>query len=218
MPEEQISVLLADDSALVRAGIRALLEKMPDIKVVAEAADGCEALELIARHLPQVVLMDISMPRLNGLEALGRVSKDFPEVRVAVLSMHTGEQFVLQALRAGAAGYVIKNSSPEELGIAVRAVAQGEAYLSPAVAKFVTSDYLKRLGENASPLDALTARQREVLQLIAEGRSSKEIAKMLGVSLNTVESHRTQLMKALDIHDVAGLVRFAIRTGLTSAE
>jgi len=214
---DTIRVLVADDGALVRAGFRSVLHTFPGVEVVAEAADGAEALELIARHQPQVVLMDISMPRLNGLEALERISKEFPNVRVIIVSMYTSAEFMVYALRAGAAGYLTKNSSPAELELAVRAAARGDSYLSPVMAKFVTSDYVKRV-EPASPLERLTSRQREILQLIAEGHSSKEIAKTLELSVNTVEAHRTHLMKALDIHDIAGLVRFAIRTGLVSAE
>jgi DNA-binding NarL/FixJ family response regulator len=214
---ESIRVLVADDGALVRAGFRSLLQTFQHVEVVAEAGDGAEALELIVRHHPQVVLMDISMPRLNGLEALERISREFPDVRVIIVSMHTSEEFVVHALRAGAAGYVTKNSSPAELELAVRAAARGDTYLSPVVAKFVLGDYAKRIGPT-SPLERLTPRQREILQLIAEGHSSKEIAKTLELSVNTVEAHRTQLMNALDIHDVAGLVRFAIRTGLTSVD
>ena len=217
-PSPCIRVLIADDCALIRAGIRTLVQSFAGVELVAEAADGSEALTLIARHRPEVVLMDISMPRLSGLEALSRVAKDFPDVRVIIVSMHMNEELVLQAMHAGAAGYVIKNSSPAELELAVRAVARGDTYLSPAVSKIVIGNYVKHGAHVANPLQRLTSRQREILQLIAEGSSTKEIAKTLGLSVNTVEAHRTQLMKALDIHDIAGLVRFAIRTGLTSAD
>jgi DNA-binding NarL/FixJ family response regulator len=212
-----IRVLVVDDGALVRAGFRSLLQTFEGVDVLAEAGDGAEALELIARYHPQVVLMDISMPRLNGLEALERISKEFLGVRVVIVSVYASEEFVVHALRAGAAGYLTKSSSPAELELAVRAAARGDTYLSPVVAKFVMGDYVKRLGPS-SPLERLTPRQREILQLVAEGHSSKEIAKTLELSVNTVDAHRTQLMNALDIHDVAGLVRFAIRTGLTSAD
>lgn len=213
-----IRVLLADDHALVRAGLRALLQTFDGIEVVAEASDGAEALEHMASDRPDVVLMDLIMPRLNGMEALSRAQKEFPDVRVIVVSMNAAEEFVVQVMRAGAAGYLLKTVDPTELQLAIRAVARGEKYLSSGVTKHVIEDYVRRVGlEPASP-DPLTGRQREILQLIAEGHSSKEIARKLDLSVNTVDSHRTQLMKALDIHDIAGLVRYAIRNGLASAD
>jgi DNA-binding NarL/FixJ family response regulator len=209
-----IRVLLADDHQLVRAGLRLLLQGLDGVQVVAEAADGREALRLIGSARPDVVLMDVMMPGLNGLEATARAARDFPESRVVVLSMNATEEYVLRALRAGAAGYLLKNVSPAELEAAVRAAARGEQYLSPAVSGHVIEAYLKRVGAEAGPLDRLTPRQREVLQLIAEGRSTKEVAACLGISVKTAEMHRGQLMDALEIHDVAGLTRFAIRAGL----
>jgi DNA-binding NarL/FixJ family response regulator len=212
-----ISVLLADDHELVRAGLRSLLQAIPGVRVVAEADDGRKTLDLVRTHLPDVVLMDISMPGLNGLEATSRIVKEFPRTRVIVLSMHKVEEYVLGALRNGAAGYLLKDSSPSELEAAVRAVARGESYLSPPISRQVIDSYRLRT-ESANPLDVLTPRQREILQLIAEGRSTKDIASLLDVSVKTVETHRAQLMERLDVHDVPGLVRFAIRTGLTTPD
>ena len=209
-----IRVLLADDHTLVRAGIRSLLENMVGIEVIAEASDGRDALRLVRAHRPDVVLMDIAMPGLNGLEAAARIAKKFPNVRVVILSMHVNEEYVLQALRAGAAGYMVKGADAAELEIAIRAVARGETYLSPMVSKHVVTDYIQRISGETSPLELLTPRQREVLQLIAEGYSTKKIARTLKISVKTVETHRMQLMERLDIHDIAGLVRYAIRVGL----
>jgi DNA-binding NarL/FixJ family response regulator len=209
-----IRVLLADNHTLVRAGLRALLQNIEGIQVVAEAGNGREALHLIAVHQLDLVLMDIAMPEMNGLEATAQVVKDFPQVRVIILSMHANEEYVLQALRTGAIGYVLKDAGISELELAVRASVRGETYLSPAVSKHVVADYVRRVGGESSSLEQLTSRQREILQLIAEGRTTKEIADLLYISVKTVETHRMQLMKRLDIHDVAGLVRYAIRMGL----
>jgi DNA-binding NarL/FixJ family response regulator len=211
-------LLLADDHALVRAGIRSLLEKMTGVEVVAEASDGREALELIKKKLPDLVLMDIAMPGLNGLEALARTTKEFTAMKVIILSMHANEEYALQALRAGASGYLLKDGAVAELELALRVVARGETYLSPRISKRVIDGYLERLGNQSAPGGLLTARQREILQLIAEGQSTKEIAFLLGVSVKTVEAHRAQLMLRLGIHDVAGLVRYAMRVGLVPPE
>jgi DNA-binding NarL/FixJ family response regulator len=208
-----IRVLLADDHTLVRAGIRTLLESLDGVTVVAEVADGREALALVAAERPDVVLMDVAMPKLNGLEATARVVEEFPNVRVIILSMHPNEEYVLRALRIGASGYLLKDANTAELEIALEAVVRGEIYLSPAISKQV-AQYVRRVGSEFDALDRLTPRQREVLQLIAEGRTSREIAQLLGISVKTVESHRTHLMDRLDIHDIAGLVRYAVRTGL----
>jgi DNA-binding NarL/FixJ family response regulator len=208
-------ILLADDHTLVRAGIRSLLHALPNVEVVAEASDGRDALRLIAEHRPDVVLMDIAMSGLNGLEAAARVAAEFPAVRVIMLSMHATEEYVVQALRAGAAGYLLKDAGTAELERALQTVVRGETYLSPTVSARL-SDYIRRTGE-PTPLERLTPRQREILQLIAEGHSTKKIAQLLEISVKTVETHRMQLMEQLDIHDVAGLVRYAIRMGLVSA-
>lgn len=208
-----IRCLLADDHALVRAGFRSMLENMEEVRVVAEADNGRDALKLIERHRPDVVLMDIAMPGLNGLEAVEQAHGQFPGVRIVVLSMHANEEYVLRALNAGAAGYVLKDSDPTELALAIRAAHRNETYLSPPVSKQVT-DYVRRTGGEKSLFDALTPRQREVLQLIAEGCTNREIAHRLDISVKTVESHRSRLMKRLGIHDIAGLVRYAIQVGL----
>jgi DNA-binding NarL/FixJ family response regulator len=211
-------VLLADDHALVRAGIRALLEKMTGIEVVAEAGDGREALELIKRQLPHVVFMDIALPGLNGLEALARATKEFRAVKVIILSMHANKEYVLQALRAGACGYLLMDAAVAELELALRAVSCGETYLSPRISKRVIDSYLERLAIERPVREELTPRQREIVQLIAEGENTKEIAFLLKVSVKTVEAHRAQLMDRLGIHHVAGLVRYAMRVGLVPPE
>jgi DNA-binding NarL/FixJ family response regulator len=210
-------VLLADDHALVRAGIRALIEKIPNVEVVGEASTGRAALELVKSKLPNLVLMDIGMAELGGLEALPRIVKDFPGVKVIILSAHANEEYVIRALRSGAAGYMLKDAATAELELAIRSVTEQKTYLSPSISRTVIDSYLERIGEQLSPLEQLTARQREILQLIAEGENTKAIASKLDVSVKTIESHRLQLMERLNIHDVPGLVRYAIRSGLISA-
>ena len=206
-----IKVLLADDHALVRAGIRSLLNAMAQVEVVAEASSGEEAIDLASTSRPDVVLMDIAMKGITGLEAAARMRERMPEVRVVILSMHSGEEYVLQALRAGAAGYLLKDAATGELELALRSVMRGESWLSPSVSRQVVEGYV-RSGESAP--EALTARQREVLRLVAGGKSTKEIAFLLNLSVKTVETHRAQIMERLNIRDVAGLVRYALRTGL----
>jgi len=213
-----LRVLLAEDHTLVRAGIRALLESLEGVEVVAEAADGREALRLAQAHHPDILLMDITMKELNGLEAAARLAKERPDTRVIILSMHADQAYVHQALQAGATGYLLKGSDLAELELALKAVARGDTYLSPAVSKHFVGDMLNGKKPAANPLDELTPRQREILQLVAEGRTTKEIASRLNLSIKTIETHRTQLMERLDIHDVAGLVKFAIRVGLTQTD
>lgn len=215
---KSIRILLADDHGLVRAGIRELLQKFANVEVVAEAGDGREALALVKSKLPNLVLLDIAMKSLTGLEVAERIAKDFPGVKVIILSMHANEEYVMRALRAGASGYLLKDAATTELELALAAVTKGETYLSPAISRGVIDSYLGRIEGKQSPLDQLTPRQREILQLIAEGKSTKEIAYTLNVSVKTVETHRAQLMDRLDIHDVAGLVRYAMRVGLITAE
>lgn len=217
-PPPPIHVVLAEDHALVRAGFRALLAAIPGVTVVAEAGDGREALSVIAAHLPDIAVLDITMPGLNGIQVIAQLRLEHPHVRVIVLSMHDNEEYVRQALRAGAAGYLLKDSSPMELELAVRAVAQGGSYLSPTVSRYVVSDYLRRASDGDEMSDGLTSRQREVLQLIAEGKSNQAMAASLNLSIKTIETHRAQLMGRLDIHDVAGLVRYAVRSGLIPAD
>jgi DNA-binding NarL/FixJ family response regulator len=212
-----VRVLLADDHVLVRAGIRALLEDLEGVTVVGEAGNGNEVLELARKHRPDVVLLDISMPGLGGLEASAQLKQEFPEVRVLMLSMHANEEYVLQALRAGAAGYMLKDSATAELELALVAVMQGGTYLSPPISKQMVEGYVQRVGAEQPVADNLTPRQRQVLQLIAGGHSTKEIAYHLELSVKTVETHRAQLMERLQIRDIAGLVKYAIRNGLVSS-
>jgi len=212
-----IRVLLAEDHHLVRAGLRALLDPVPDIEVVGEAGDGREALALLKNKPADVAILDISMPGMNGLEAAVRMADDAPSTKVVILTMHSNEEYVLRALRAGVAGFLLKDAGTAELEGAIRAVVRGETYLSPGVSKKVVEGYLGRSG-NVHPLDSLTPRQREVLQLIAEGYSTKQIAGLLGVGVKTIETHRTQLMDRLGIHEIAWLVRYAVRVGLVSPE
>ena len=209
-----LRVLLADDHALVRAGMRALLAELPGIEVVAESGDGREALRLVRERKPDIALLDISMPELNGLEVVGRIAHDHPNTRVIILSMHGDDESVRRALVAGAAGYLLKNSDRRELELALRAVVRGDTWLSPSLTKRVVATYM----QGASPDAVLTPRQREVLQLVAEGHSNKEIASRLNVALKTVETHRTELMDRLGIRGVASLVRYAIQVGLVRPE
>jgi DNA-binding NarL/FixJ family response regulator len=210
----KIRVLLADDHKLVRAGIRSLLERLPDLEVVAEASDGREAIRLVEEHEPQIVLMDLAMPELNGIEATKHLTKTFPKVRVLILSIYTDEEHVYQALRAGAAGYLMKGAATEELELAIRTVAEGETYLSPPVSKLVIMEYIRRTNVGFSPLERLSSRQTQVLKLIAEGKTTKQIALELDISVKTVEAHRSALMKRIGVRDVAGLVRYAVKIDL----
>ncbi len=212
---KQIRVLLADDHPLVRSGIRSVLDRISRIQVVAEAGNGHEALRLIEDHQPDVVLMDIAMPGLNGLQATARITKEFPNVRVIILSMHLNDEYVSRALISGAAGYLVKTSSASQLEQAIEVVASGNTYLSlPAD----IADRVLRKSAEKNLLERLTPRQREVLSLIAEGCSAKTIALRLNISVKTVETHRAELMNRLDIHDIASLVRYAIKAGIVSLE
>ena len=201
-----LRVLLVDDHALVRAGMRSLLRDIGDVEVVAEASDGAEALTAAERERPDVVLMDIAMKGMNGLEAAARLRERQPEAKIIILSMHTSEEYVLLALRAGAAAYLIKDSATSELELALKCVMRGETYLSPAISRQVVDGYVQRVGVGAGP-DPLTPRQRDVLKRVAEGRSTKEIAFDLNLSVKTVETHRAQIMERLGIRNVAGLER-----------
>jgi len=213
-----IRVVLADDHTLVRAGIRSLLETIEGVEVVAECEDGRQALELIGRHRPDLAVLDIGMPELNGIEVAHQCAKVSPRTRVLMLSIYDDKTHVMRAIRAGAAGYLLKGASVAELPIAVRAVLSGETYLTPKVSRHVVDGFLHDQPEGADPIEGLTQRQREILQLIAEGRSTKEIAAMLELSVKTIETHRARMMERLEIRDVAGLVRLAIRAGLVSPE
>ena len=197
--------------------MRSLLQVLPDVEVVAEAGNGREAVELARQHHPDLVVMDISMKELNGLDATLRIKTEHPGIQVIILTMHDSEDFVARALRAGASGYLLKDSAEPELELALNAVMRGETYLSPRVSKQVVDAFVERADAVVS-IDRLTARQREILQLLAEGHGTKEAAYRLGVSIKTIESHRAQIMKRLDIWDVPGLVRYAIRNGLVSPD
>ncbi len=213
-----IRVVLADDHALVRAGLRSLIESMDGIGVVAEAGDGRAAVELAAAHRPHILLMDIAMAGLNGLEAAERIVKLYPECRIILLTMHSSAEYVVKAIQIGVKGYVLKDAAASELEVALRAVYRGEKYLSPQVSSQLIDQYEALLPGNPGISDLLTPREREVLQLIAEGHTTKEISSILNVSVKTIDTHRTHLMNRLNIHDIAGLVRFAIRAGLVSSD
>jgi len=211
-----VRVLLADDHALVRAGIKALLNRIEGVDVIAEAGDGREALQLIKELQPDIVLLDITMPGLSGLEVLEESKKQFPDLRVIILTVHDAGEYAMQALRAGADGYLPKGAAADELQLAIEIVSRGETYVSDEVSRKTLLQYSK--GSTEHPLARLTPRQREILILIAEGLSTKDIGHRLNISAKTVESHRAQLMERLDIHDVAGLVRYAIKMGLVRVE
>lgn len=211
------SVLVADDHTLLRAGLVKLLESMPGVEVAGEASDGLEALEFAKTHKPSLVLLDIAMPKLNGLEVCAALAKTHPEVRVVMLSMHEEHQYVRKALQNGAAGYLLKDSAPDELSTAIQTVSSGKTYLSPRVTQSMLGEFLFDAKAKDAGEGSITARQREVLKLVAEGLSTKEIARRLDLSIKTVDTHRTNLMNQLNIHDLAGLVRYAIRNGIVSS-
>lgn len=205
-------ILLADDHRLVRAGLRALLDSTPGVEVVAEASDGEEALRLLRELLPDIAMLDIAMPKMSGLAVLNEVTAAKLPTRVLLLSMYDNDEYVAEAIRAGAGGYLIKDSAVEELGLALQAIERGDVYLSPAISRKLAAAFS---GGRASP--GLTGRQTQVLRMMALGLSSKEIARDLDLSVKTVETHRTQIMDRLEIRDLAGLVRYAVRTGLVDA-
>jgi len=218
-PAKSIHVILADDHTLVRAGIRALLEKLPGVKVTGEAGDGREVLNQVKAQPPDVVLMDISMPGLNGLEAAERMARDFPDVRIIILSMHNNEEYVLRSIKAGASGYLLKKAATAELETALHRVVDGEIYLSQEISLQLHRQFpLQGIADRKGPFEQLTGRQREILQLIAEGRNTKQIGETLKVSPKTIEYHRMKLMNCLNVHDIPGLVRFALRVGLIPEE
>jgi DNA-binding NarL/FixJ family response regulator len=218
-----ISVLLADDHQIVRDGLRSLLAKEPDIQVIGEAENGQEAIDLSRELCPDVVVMDIGMKELNGIEATRRLVETCPKTRVVALSMHSDRRYVSEMLAAGASAYLLKDGAFDELAAAIRAVAEGRSYLSQSVSGTVLDDYVRRLSDgNAEPssttVRALSPREREVLQLIAEGCSTKEAAARLHLSVKTVETHRRQIMDKLGIYNIAGLIKYAVREGLASLE
>jgi DNA-binding NarL/FixJ family response regulator len=214
-----IRTLLADDHTLFRAGLRALLKEIEGVVVIAEAENGREAVTLAKAKHPDLVVMDISMPELNGVDATAQIRKESPNAQVLILSMHNTESYVRGALMAGASGYLVKDAGPLELRMAVEAVMRGERYISSRVSKHLVAGLVNgRAGPGESPLDSLTARQRETLRMIAEGKSTRQIALAMEVGVKTVESHRAALMARLGIHDVAGLVLYAVRHDLITAD
>ena len=208
---KRIRIQLADDPAVVRQGFRMILSAHPDLEIVGEAGNGREAVELAATLRPDVVVMDVAMPELNGIEATRRLTAENPHIRVVALSMHKDSVYVREILRAGARGYLLKDSVADDLVAAVRAVAGGEGYLSPAISNAVLDDYRKHV---TNPIDLLSSREREVLQMLAEGKTNKEIAVTLNLSVYTVEAHRGRIMEKLNVHSINELVRFAVRNGL----
>lgn len=214
-----IKILLADDHKIVRDGLRSLLEKQPNMEVVAEAEDGRKAVKLAIRRRPQVVIMDISMPDLNGIEATRQMLKELPHLKVIALSMHSDRRYILGMFQAGASGFLLKDCAFEELACAINTVVASQPYLSPSVAGAVIEDFVRSTSPTASSAtDVLTAREREVLQLLAEGWSTKEIASHLHVSVKTVETHRRRIMEKLGLHGIAEITKYAIREGLTSLQ
>lgn len=212
-----MKLLIADDHALFRAGLRALLSDIAGVEIVAEASDGAQAIRSAATTEPDLVFLDIAMPGVGGLDATASIKAARPQTRVIVLSMHLNADYIRRALSAGADGYMVKDSAPSELKVAVQAVMAGSNYLSPAAASLLIQQALPGMKE-ADPLQVLSPRQREVLRLVAEGKSTKEIARVLDLSPKTIDIHRTQVMQRLDIHDVAGLTRFAVKVGLVGTD
>ena len=214
----KIRIVLADDHTIVRNGWRALLERQPQFSVVGEASNGREAVEIVEQELPDIVVMDLAMPLLNGIEATARISASWPKTAVIVLSMHSDESYMLRALKAGARGYLLKDSAQSDVMQAILAVAAGKAFFSPAVSKVLADDYLRQvqLPGLDDPYDLLSAREREILQLIAEGKSSKDIAGLLNLSVYTVDTHRSNLMGKLNIHGIPELILYAVRKGVIS--
>ena len=215
---EQIRILLADDHTIIRSGLRLLLEQQEDFKVVAEANDGREAVGLVSKHHPEVAVLDIGMPQLNGIEATQQITANEPRTQVVILSMHSDEGYVLRALKAGARAYILKNSAEADLIRAVRTVADGKSFFSPVISKMLVEDYVRQMQERKieDSYDLLTTREREVLQLLAEGKSNKEVAGILNLSLYTVETHRSNIFQKLNLHSSAELILYAIRKGVIS--
>lgn len=212
------SVLMADDHALVRAGLRSLLESLPEIEVVGETGNGLEAVELVRRNPPDLILLDVTLPDLNGLEVVARITQLGVPTRVLMISMHASPEYAARAFAAGALGYLNKDAAFDELSEAIEEVCAGRRYLCRAIDADIVSQHERRVGNGTSELDALTPRQRQILQMIAEGQGTRQIADRLFLSVKTVETHRAQVMQRLGIHDVPGLVRFSIRNGLLPPE
>lgn len=214
----KIRIVLADDHTIVRSGLRALLERRSNLIVVGEASNGREIIDVVEQELPDVALMDIAMPLLNGIEATERIVSGWPKTAVIVLSMHSDEAYVLRALKAGARGYLLKDSAQADLIQAIEAVTAGKAFFSPAVSKVLADDYLRQIRQRGidDPYDLLSTREREILQLIAEGRSSKEMASHLGLSVYTIDTHRANVLQKLNVHSTAELILYAVRKGMIS--
>lgn len=212
----KIRILLADDHILIRSGLRLLLERQPGFQVVAEASDGRETVELAELHAPDVVVLDLSMPNLNGVEAARQISSKLPQTAIVILSMHADEGYVLRALKSGARAYLLKDSAEEDLINAIKAVTQGKAFFSPAISKVLVEDYMRQMQQRGveDSYELLTNREREILQLLAEGKSNKEIATMLKLSLYTVETHRGNILEKLNLHSMPELVLYAVRKGV----
>ena len=210
-----LRILLADDHTVVRQGLRKVLEERPDWQVVAEAGDGREAVRLAEQHRPDVAVVDVAMPLLNGIEATRQITKRAPQTKVLVLSMYSDEAYVTQMLKAGATGYLLKDSADVDLVQAVQAVSQGKSFFSPAVARLMSDDYAHQRGENAADrYESLSEREREIFQLVAEGKTNKEMAALLFISPSTVETHRARIMEKLDLHSAAEIVLYAVRRGV----
>jgi two-component system response regulator NreC len=212
----QIRIVLADDHTLIRSGLKLLLEQQPNFKVVAEAEDGRQAVEMVSRHHPDVVIADIGMPLLNGIEATRQIVANDPHPDVVILSMHSDESYVLRALKAGARAYILKNSAEADLIRAVRAVSEGKSFFSPVISKMLLEDYVRRVREKEveDSYDLLTPREREILQLLAEGKTNKEVATVLNLSPYTVETHRGNILEKLNLHSVPELILYAVRRGI----
>jgi DNA-binding NarL/FixJ family response regulator len=213
---EQIRILLADDHTIIRSGLRLLLDQQPDFKVVAEASNGREAVDLVAKEQPDVAILDIGMPQLNGIEATKQIASKDTQTKVVILSMHADEGYVLRALKAGARAYILKNSAEADLIRAVRAVAEGKSFFSPVISKMLLEDYVRQIRDKhvEDSYDLLTPREREILQLLAEGRTNKEVATLLHLSVYTVDAHRGNILQKLNLHGVPEMILYAVRKGI----
>jgi two-component system response regulator NreC len=213
-----IRIILADDHTVMRSGLRLLLERQPNLQVVGEASDGKQAVDLAAAQKPDVVIMDIAMPHLNGVEAARQIAQRNPQTAIAILSMHSDESYVIRSLKAGARAYLLKDSAEADLIEAIRAITEGKSFFSPAVRKLLKEDYMHQLAEVGAEdtYELLTPREREVLQLVAEGKSNKDVANLLNLSLYTVETHRTHILQKLNLHSVPELILYAVRKGIIS--
>ncbi len=212
----QIRIILADDHTIIRSGLRLLLEQQTDFKVVGEAGDGREAVALVAQHHPDIAILDIGMPELNGIEATRQIATESPSTHVVILSMHSDEGYVLRALKAGARAYILKNSAEADLIRAVRSVADGKSFFSPVISKMLLEDYVRQIRDKQveDSYDLLTPREREVLQLIAEGKTNKDVANILHLSVHTVDAHRGNILQKLNLHGIPELILYAVRKGI----